>query len=116
MKIQYEDEYGELIYDAYTDVVPCAGDTIIFANEHFRVKCISWVIEHNYVIIEVTQNIVKSGKKDDNNSGRLTEINNAILAITKRQEAGEKKGRALTEQVVTIRKHINQAIQNSKKD
>ena len=43
-------------------------------------------------------------------------MNNAILSVNKRQDASEKKGRALNEQIGSIRKHINQRIQQEKKD
>jgi len=116
MKIRYEDEYGELIYSSNSDIVPSIGQTVIFANENFRIKDVLWVIEQNYVIVEITQNIVKSNQKEDNNPGRFKEMNNAILTINKRQDSNEKKSRALNEQVVAIRKHINQTIQQSKKE
>jgi hypothetical protein len=116
MKIHYLDEYGVLMYSTDASMVPCIGQTVIIADEDFRIKNVSWAIEHNYVIVELTQNIVKSNQKEESNSGRLAEMNNAILAITKRQDATEKKGTALNEQIVTIRKHINQATQQSKKD
>ncbi len=116
MKIQYEDEYGETIYTTTADMVPTTGEFIIFRDEEYRVKSVTWVIEYNTIVVVITQNMVKTSAKDDNNSGRLTEISNAILAVGKRQDVSEKKGRALTEQIGTIRKHINQRIQQEKKD
>ena len=116
MKIQYQDEYGESLYSTNTDVIPSIGQSVIFEDEDYRVKNVTWMIEHNYVIIEITQNMIKSSQKEDSSSGRLNEMHNAILAVNKRQDAGEKKGRALNEQLTTVRKHINQRIKQEKKD
>ena len=116
MKIQYQDEYGESLHIADVDVIPSVGHSVIFADEDYRVKSVTWVIEHGYIIVEITQNAVKSVQKESDNSGRLNEMHNAILAVNKRQDASEKKGRAITEKVSSIRKHINTRIKQEKKD
>lgn len=116
MKIQYQDEYGESLYTADTDVIPSVGHSIIFADEDYRVKSVIWIIEHGYVIVEVTQNAIRTVQKESDNSARLNDMNNAILAVNKRQDASEKKGRAITEKVTSIRKHINTRIKQEKKD
>ena len=60
--------------------------------------------------------MIRTVQKESNESGRLVEMHNAIIEINKRQDASEKKGRALTEQVGVIRNHINQRIKQEKKD
>lgn len=118
MKIQYEDEYGEALYTSTEDVtiIPAVGDFVMLKDEDYRVKSVTWMIDHNFIVVMITQNMVKSPKKEDDNSGRLSEMHNAIVALNKRQDSNEKKGRALTEQITTVRKHINQRIQQDKKD
>jgi len=116
MKINYQDEYGEQLYSTNGDITPSIGQSVIFDDEDYRVKNVTWMIEHGYVIVEITQNTVRSTQKESADSGRLNEMHNAILAVNKRQDASEKKGRALNEQIGSIRKHINQRIQQEKKD
>jgi hypothetical protein len=118
MKIQYEDEYGETLHIGTGEVtiVPTVGDFVILNEEDYRVKSVTWMIDHDFIVVMITQNMVKSSKKEDDNSGRLSEMHNAIVALNKRQDSNEKKSRALTEQITTVRKHINQRIQQDKKD
>lgn len=121
MKIHYQDEYGMNLFtvDANLNlqIPPVIGDTVIINGEDYRVQERIFNPVDNYIIISLTQNVVRQKSKEvDNNSGRLAEMNNAILQINKRQEISEKKGRGLTDQVSGIRKHINQRIQQEKKD
>lgn len=116
MKINYQNEYTDLIYSANADIVPSIGQSVIFQDEEYRVKNVIWMIEHDYVSVELTQTVIRQTQKESTDSDRLRDVNNAILAVNKRQDANEKKGRALNEQIVSIRKHINQRIQQEKKD
>ena len=117
MKIYYQDEYGEELYVAYNkNAVPRIGETVVLVQE-YRVKDVIWDAASDDVIVEITQNLVRAAKEiNDGTSGRLAEMQRAIVAMTKRQDTTEKKGRMLTEQVVTIRKHINQRIQQERKE
>lgn len=118
MKIYYQDEYGEELYTAYNkNAVPRIGETVVIEKEEYRVRDVVWKGDGDDVIVEVTQNLIKAVKEAvDNTSGRLAEMQRAIVAVNKRQDSSEKKGRMLTEQVVTIRKHINQRIQQERKE
>ena len=116
MKIHFQDEYGEILHSMDADVVPRVGEIVMFRDEDYRVKSVIWIIEHGYVIVEVTQNAIRTVQKESDNSARLNDMNNAILAVNKRQDASEKKGRAITEKVTSIRKHINTRIKQEKKD
>jgi len=98
-------------------MVPRIGETVVINKEEYRVKDIIWDTASDDVIVEVTQNLIRAAKETtDSTSGRLAEMQRAIVAVTKRQDTTEKKGRMLTEQVVTIRKHINQRIQQERKE
>jgi len=118
MKIHYQDEYGEELYIAYNkNAVSRIGETVVIDKEEYRVKDVIWDAASDDVIVEVTQNLIRAAKEtSDGTSGRLAEMQRAIVAVNKRQDSNEKKGRMLTEQVVTIRKHINQRIQQERKE
>jgi chaperonin cofactor prefoldin len=49
-------------------------------------------------------------------SSKTASLTRAIEKLSSRQDSIEKKSRALNEQIVTIRKNINQRIQQDKKD
>ena len=115
MKINYQDEYGEPLYSANADIVPSIGHTVILNSEDYKVRDVVWMVNSNYVIVEVTQNLVRTQQKESNDLGRLNSLHGAILAVNKRQDASEKKSRALNEQIGSIRKHINQRIQQERK-
>jgi len=117
MKIHYQDEYGEDLYIAYNTVtVPRIAETVVITDEDYRVKEVRWMVEGDYVVVTVTQNLIRSRDPENDNSGRLAEMQRAIVAVNKRQDVSEKKNRMLTEQVVTVRKHINQRIQQERKE
>lgn len=119
MQVRYVDEYGTGLYWGQTTqpIAPVIGDTVIIEEEEYRVKSRTFIPEKDIVVIEVTQNLSTSVKESKNNdSDRLNQMQRAILETNKRQDSIEKKTRAITEQVVTIRKHINQRIQQERKD
>ena len=118
MKIYYQDEYGEELYTAYNkNAVPRIGETVIIEEEEYKVRDVIWKGDGDDVIVEITQNLVRAVKETkDDSSGRLAEMQRAIVAVTKRQDGTEKKNRILTEQVVTLRTHINQRIQQERKE
>jgi hypothetical protein len=120
MKIIYEDEYGEIVYQSAQDVpsaqIPTVSDTVVIDDEDWRVKSRVFHVKENTVVVVITQNMIRSKDAASNDSGRLNEMNRAILGLSKRQDASEKKGRMLTEQISTVRKHINTTIRNEKKD
>lgn len=104
MKVHYVDEYGELIHTVETDAVPRADETVIFKDEDYRVRSVSWNIDQNDVVVEITQNLVRV--KEDKTDGRLNESKNAIVKLTERVEAAERRGRILADHVVRIKTHI----------
>lgn len=117
MNIYYDDDYEVRIFEGTTEVVPRIGDTVEIRNEEFRVTEVRWKPETNSVLVSMTQNSVKAAVTTDNvSSTRLREATNAILSITRRQDDQEKKSRNLSEQIGSVRKHINQRIQQDKKD
>lgn len=116
MQIIYQDEYGEGVYWGQNSHPASIGDTIIVDDEEYRVKSRIFYPQDDKIVITVTQGMIRSAQTESTDSGRLNEVKNAILAINKRQDASEKKGRALNEQIGSIRKHINQRIQQEKKD
>ena len=118
MTIVYKDEYGVGLFWGVSTHPANAGDTVIIEEEEYRVKSRIFIPERDEIIIIVSQGFGKSptSPATDNDNGRLNKLSNAILGVNKRLESVEKKGRALTEQVVSVKKHINQRIQQEKKD
>jgi hypothetical protein len=116
MKIIYVDDYGELVFESDGLIQPSNGDTVVIDNEDWVVKHRTIHPDSDSLIVSITQNLVRSGKQPSNDSGRLNEMHSAIISINKRQDASEKKGRALNEQISSMRKHINTRIQQEKKE
>ena len=107
MKIQYIDEYGETLYTSElgTVAIPRGGEHVSFQGDDYRVKSVSWMLEDDTVVVELTQNLVKKQEKDDS-EGRLREAKNAIVRLEKRVDTQEKKGRLLNEQLVSVRSYL----------
>lgn len=110
MKIYYQDEYGVVIHTSTATVLPQAGDTVIFQQDTYRVSSVAWMIELDQVVVSVTQNQTKLSEKDTT-TDRLSDINAAIIAVGKRVDHQEKKGRLLSEQLVSVRTQLRQKAQ-----
>lgn len=116
MKLIYEDDYGN-IYNAETaNQIPRVGDSLVFDEEYFKVTDVVWDVIAETITVHYKENVVRSVKVSEDSTGRHRLLNNAIVALNKRQDESEKKTRALTEQVGTVRKHVNQRIQAERKE
>lgn len=116
MKIIYEDEYGVDVYQGPSTRPADIGDSVIIGEEEYRVKSRTFYPEKDAMVVTLTQTSIRPKQKEDDTGGRLREMHNAIISVTKRQEVTEKQGRALREQIGSVRRHINQRIQQDKKD
>jgi hypothetical protein len=116
MKIIYEDEYGVDLYEGPSTYPAAVGDSVILNEEEYRIKSRTFYPEQDVIVVTVTQTVIRQAQKEDKTNSRLNEMQNAIVAVTKRQDVSEKKGRALREQIGSVRRHINQRIQQEKKD
>jgi hypothetical protein len=105
MKIHFQDEYGETLHVADLDLVPRASEIVILKDEEYFVRSVAWAIEKNAVIVEITQNLIKT-KEEDKTEGRLKEANSAIVSLTERVEATERRGRILLDGLVRVKNHI----------
>src|SRR5271166_3719464 len=102
MKVHYIDEYHELLHTVESDMVPRANEVVILNDEEHRVRSVHWNIDQNDVVVEITQNLVRT-KEEDKTDGRLNEAKSAIVNLTERVESAERRGRILADQVVRIK-------------
>jgi len=117
MKIIFEDEYGNRLFDSENlSYIPTIGDSVILVDEEWKIKSRIFDPINSVIVLIVTQNIVRSGQKNTDNTNRLAEMNNAIITLGNDNKRIEKKNRALTEQITSIRKHINNQIQQERKN
>ena len=119
MFIEYKDEYDTQIFWHSKDTAYPAnvGDTVVFNEEEYRVQSRVYYPKENQMSIVVTQSSARAPVAEKAvDAGRLNQLNAAIINTNKRIDASDKKSRAVTEQVGSIRKHINQRIQQDKKD
>ena len=105
MKIVYSDEYGTEVFRGDSGNMPSVGDVISIDDEDWKVKSRVFIPKEDSVVVEITQNMVRS-KSPDDDSARLTEMRRAIIDINKRQDTQEKKSRILREQLVSVRTHL----------
>ena len=117
MQIIYQDEYGTGVYWGASTHPANIGDTIIVDGEEYRVKSRVFFPQEDKIVITVSQGSYRPPvAESSSDAGRLNQLNAAIINTNKRIDASDKKSRAVTEQVGSIRKHINQRIQQDKKD
>jgi hypothetical protein len=118
MKIDYEDEYGNKLYQkpAGDFHPPLPGDTVVIDGQDWIVKSRAFIPQEQTVIVYVVEHIMRTQRQENSETGRLNEIHNVILALNKRQDASEKTSRALNEQISSIRKNVNQRTQRENKE
>jgi hypothetical protein len=117
MQIIYKDEYGVSLYWGVSTYPANIGDTVIIEDEEYRVKSRIFSPVKDEIIIVMTQGTYRAPVAESAvDAGRLNQLNAAIINTNKRVDATDKKTRALTDQVSSVRKHINQRIQQDKKD
>jgi hypothetical protein len=120
MIIKYYDEFDEFLYEeGHIEFVPRTGEVVWIADAYL----VSNVIRYPgraYIKVQLepwTESVGKINESFENPdvTSRLDDMRRAILNINKKQETTEKKGRALTESVVSLRKSLNQSIQRENK-
>ena len=116
MTIVYQDEYGTGLYWGKSSHPANVGDTVIIDDEEYRVKSRVFVPEKDDIIITVTQNMLRASVEESSDNTRQNQMHNAIIELTKRQDVNEKKHRAVSDQLGSVKRGINQRIQQDKKD
>lgn len=107
MRMYYFNEYGDEIVTKDGTIFPPVGSHIIIDEEDYYVSDVTWNIDDDSVLINVTENAAKKdAKAPDNNSARLSEMNRSIINIAKKQDLLEGKTKNLTAQLSTVRQHI----------
>ncbi len=116
MKIIYIDEYGNELLSSESPVALNVNDNVVIDDEEYRVQSKTiYPQQQNTIVLTITQNSVRA-VKESGNSNRQDNTNAAIIALNKRQDASDKKSRALGEQISSVRRHINQQIRKDNKD
>jgi septal ring factor EnvC (AmiA/AmiB activator) len=117
MNIIYQDEYGSGVYWGASTHPANIGDTVIVDAEEYRVKSRIFYPQEDKIVITVSQGSYRAPvAESSSDNGRLNQLNAAIINTNKRIDDTEKKNRALNEQIVSVKKHINRRIQQDKKD
>jgi hypothetical protein len=116
MKVKYINEYDVELFTDMSGWPATKGDSVILADESWTVRGRVFYPEQGTVVVFVAQSELRIKDTTADDSGRLHEMNRAILALGKRNDLADKKQRLVTEQVSSIRKHINQQIQKDKKN
>ena len=117
MQIVYQDEYGSGVYWGASTHPASIGDTVIIEDEEYRVKSRIFYPLEDKIIITISQGSYRPPvTESSSDNGRLNQLNAAIIQTNKRIDDTEKKNRALNEQIVSVKKHINRRIQQDKKD
>lgn len=118
MQIIYKDEYDTTIYNDHVKIaiIPNINDIVIIEEDEYRVKSRIFLPKSEMVIIIITQNTIRKSSQENGDSTRLKEMSNAIMALGKRQDAGDKKTRLLHEQIISVKHLTSQRSKQDKKD
>lgn len=107
MRIIYINEYDEELLDIESVFIPRVSDTVLIGGERNIVDEVIWNPGTEIALVVLVEpRIRKQGSQEVDVSGRLNEQHRAILELNKRQDANEKKSRALSEQLVSVRTAI----------
>lgn len=118
MKLRYLGLEQELVHEEYNvALVPRMGDMVWF-DEAFYIEHIVWYPKEK--MIQVYLSDTPPTKKKPLAEGKeptvkLDQQQRVLSDITKRLDETEKRTRALSDQVGSVRKHINQRIREERK-
>ena len=118
MKLRYLGLEQELVHEEYNvALVPRMGDLVWF-DEAFYIEHIVWYPKQKMIQVYLSDNppIKKKPLAEGvDHTVKLNQQQRALADVSKRLDESEKKTRALTDQVGTVRKHVNQRIREEKK-
>ena len=110
MKVIYLDEYEEELLEIDSPFIPRVGDVVhIGSPERYVVTEVVWNADSfiGYVLLRSEDEAgLPIKEKSVDHTGRINQLNNAIIEATKRLGDVEKKHKRLTEELVTVRQHI----------
>ena len=118
MKLRYLGLEQELVHEEYNvALVPRMGDLVWF-DEAFYIEHIVWYPKEQ--MIQVYLSDTPPAKKKPLAEGvdhtvKLDQQQRSLNDVTKRLNESEKKTRALSDQLGSVRKHINQRIREERK-
>ena len=105
MKVIYEDDYGNRTYNQFVAV---PGDIVMIDGEDWLVKTRFYDLANDELLISLTQKSVREKVEEskDGTTGRLSEMQRAIVDVKKRLDSQDKLTKSLREQAMSIRQHI----------
>lgn len=108
MRVIYQTENDEDLLDSESSFIPRVGDTVLVDEDNqFVVKEVIWNAKTQIALVVVGEPALrKAAATGSDLSGRLNEMQRAIMSTNKRLDATEKKNRSLSEQLVSIRTHV----------
>jgi hypothetical protein len=108
MKIRYEDEYDQLVFEGITSSNPPAVDcSVVIGDVEWVVRSVTFYPEHDGVVVSLSESMPAEPKQPTSNNARLSEMQRAIVETTNRQNLQDKRVKSLREQTMSIRQHIN---------
>ena len=109
MQVRYVDEYGSGLYWGQTaqPIAPVIGDTVIIDDEEWFVIGRTFYPTQDVIIVTLSDNLPRAKSQKSGSNDRLTEVKNAIVGIKSKQESQDKQTRMLSEEIITIRKYLN---------
>jgi len=112
MKITIVDEYGAILKVAGERLgvthIPVVGDSWMFNNTEWVVTGRTWnpAMTEMIIAVEPMDDQRETPNVTEDNSGRLKDLQRAIVEVNKRQTVQEKKTRNLREQLVSMRSFL----------
>lgn len=117
MLIIYEDEYGTVVHWHNTaDTTPSVGDIIAVHDEEFHVRSRVFYPLEGKVVLIVAESAARKMQAESVDNSRLNQMRSAIIHTNKRVDEADKKNRALSDQLSSVKKSVNRQIKQEKKD
>lgn len=120
MIVRFINEYGDNVFISNnSSMIPRIDETVIVDEEEYRVSSVVWQMHNNLVVVELrmpTNNRTEGEPVNDTVGLReMTSLRRDIEDLRQSRETSNKTTRALSDSLQTIRKHINQRIQEENK-
>ena len=116
MTIIYVDDYDEVLHRGSNQSIPNVGETVTIGDNYWKVKTRSFIPEQDTVVITLTENSFGTTQTESVDTSRLNKLHNAILNTNKRIDKHVADYEQMSEQVLKIKKNINQQITNERRE
>ena len=115
IRVKYQDNYTNLIFEDTSSIVPRIGDEVIISDlETYRVKNVAWDIQAQEVLVTVAEDQMPGTKRQQPDV--LTPLRAELASLKESVSKQEKKTRLLGDSLQSLSNRVKSTEASNKKN